>query len=106
MLFEGVRGYGTDDINRLISANGGVHNASTSMDFTTYYATLPSDKIDLVIALEADRMVNACFDLREVERKRIVVINKRQKFGEYTGFSTERRSAGSRLPRCTPTVMT
>lgn len=86
MLFKGTRSYSADDIDRLISANGGVHNASTSMDFTTYYATLPSDKIDLVIALEADRMVNARFDPREVERERTVLINERQMYENSPGF--------------------
>ena len=37
-------------------------NAFTYLDWTTYFETLPADKIDLALRLEADRMVNSLFD--------------------------------------------
>lgn len=48
------------------------------MDWTTYFETLPADKIGLALELEADRMVNSTFDPLEVESERKVVISERE----------------------------
>ena len=50
----------------------------TWYDSTTYYATLPADRIELALRIEADRMVNAIFDPDEVESERRVIISERQ----------------------------
>ena len=42
-------------------------NAFTYLDWTTFFETMPADKIDLGLRLEADRMVNSLFDPEEVE---------------------------------------
>jgi len=42
--------------------NGGTGlNASTSSEVTGYYVTLPSNKVELQMFLEADRMMNSLF---------------------------------------------
>jgi len=86
MLFKGTRKYSESDLDRLISRNGGVNNAFTWLDFTAYYETLPADKIVLALDLEADRMVNARFDSREVARERDVILNERQMYENSPGF--------------------
>jgi zinc protease len=48
------------------------------LDFTTYYETMPAEKIDLALSLEADRMVNSLFDPAEVASERTVVISERE----------------------------
>jgi zinc protease len=48
------------------------------MDFTTFFETLPADRIDLGLRLEADRMVNALFDPDEVALERTVIMSERQ----------------------------
>ncbi len=55
-----------------------IWNAFTYMDWTTYFETLPADKISLALELEADRMVNSVFDPQEVELERTVVISERE----------------------------
>jgi zinc protease len=47
---------------------------------------MPSDKIDLAIGLEADRMVNSRFDEKEVASERVVIINERQMYENGPGF--------------------
>ncbi|BCX02416.1 MAG: protease [Candidatus Roseilinea sp.] len=86
MMFKGARKYSEADLDRLISRNGGVNNAFTWLDFTAYYETLPADKIALALDLEADRMVNARFDNREVARERDVILNERQMYENSPGF--------------------
>jgi zinc protease len=78
MLFKGTPTYSESELDRLVSREGGVRNGMTWMDGTTYYETMPSDKIDLALRIEADRMANALIDPAEVESERAVIINERQ----------------------------
>jgi zinc protease len=62
----------------MISREGGLWNAFTHLDWTTYFETMPADKIDLALRLEADRMLNSAFDPDEFEAERTVIIAERQ----------------------------
>ena len=59
MMFKGTPNLNEAEMDRMVSREGGQRNAFTWIDFTAYYETMPSDKIDLAIDLEADRMVNS-----------------------------------------------
>ncbi len=61
-------------------------NGMTWIDFTTYFETLPADRIDLALRVEADRMLNAAFDPAEAELERTVVISERQGDENSPGF--------------------
>jgi zinc protease len=50
----------------------------TSLDWTAYFETLPSHKVDIALDLEADRMLNSLFDKDETELERTVVISERE----------------------------
>ncbi len=78
MMFKGTPTLKKGEIMHLINRNGGVDNAFTFTDYTAYYETLPSDRIDLALRIEADRMVNALFDPDEVASERTVIISERE----------------------------
>lgn len=78
MMFKGTPSFPPGLLDRQISKEGGNWNAQTSMDYTAYYETMPADRIDLGLRLEADRMVNTIFDPEEVESERTVIISERQ----------------------------
>ena len=78
MLFKGTPTYSESELDRLVSREGGVRNGMTWVDWTTYYETMPSNKIDLALRLEADRMVHSLIDPQEVQSERTVIINERQ----------------------------
>ena len=78
MLFKGTPKLGKGDIFRQISKNGGTLNGFTWLDFTAYFETLPSDRLDLAIGIESDRMVNSTFDPEEFESERTVIISERE----------------------------
>jgi zinc protease len=78
MQFKGTPRYPAGLLDRLISRQGGYWNASTFLDWTVYFATMPSDAIDLVLDLEADRMVASQFDTADFEAERSVIISERQ----------------------------
>jgi zinc protease len=78
MQFKGTPQFPAGVLDRAISREGGSWNAMTYLDWTTYYETLPADRIDLALRLEADRMQNSLFDPDEVASERTVIISERQ----------------------------
>lgn len=78
MLFKGTPSFPAGVLDRAISRDGGVWNAGTWLDWTTYYETMPADRIELALQLEADRMVNSLFEPAEVESERTVIISERE----------------------------
>ena len=65
-------------------AGGTGINASTGQELTQYYVTLPKNKIELFLALEADRMVNPVF--REFYSERDVIMEERRMSENRPGF--------------------
>lgn len=78
MMFKGTDKFPGGELDRLIDRQGGAWNAQTSMDYTAYYETMPADRVQLALELEADRMMNAGFKPEEVESERTVIISERQ----------------------------
>ncbi|MGD9145335.1 MAG: pitrilysin family protein [Anaerolineae bacterium] len=78
MLFKGSEAFPKGEIDKQIARNGGMMNGFTWLDFTTFFETLPADRIDLGLRIEADRMVNTLFDPDEVSLERTVIISERQ----------------------------
>ena len=78
MQFKGTPQFPASSLDRDISRDGGIWNAFTFMDWTAYLETMPADKIDLGLRLEADRMSNSLFDEKEVASERTVVISERE----------------------------
>ena len=77
MLFKGTDAFPAGYLDKAIDREGGMWNAQTFLDYTAYYETLPADKIDLALELEADRMSNARFDPEDVDSERTVIISER-----------------------------
>jgi len=65
-------------------AGGTGLNASTGSEMTQYYVTLPKNKIELYLALEADRMTNPVF--REFYSERDVITEERRMSENGPGF--------------------
>ena len=78
MQFKGTPRFPPKVLDRAVSRDGGMWNAFTYLDWTTYFETMPADKIDLGLQIEADRMVNSLFDEREVTSERTVIISERE----------------------------
>jgi zinc protease len=78
MLFKGSEAFPKGEIDKQIARNGGIMNGLTWLDFTTFFETLPSDRADLALRIESDRMANALFDPEEVSLERTVIISERQ----------------------------
>jgi len=78
MQFKGTPRFPADVLDKAVAREGGYRNAMTFLDWTTYFETMPADKMDLALDLEADRMHNSLFAPEEVESERTVIISERQ----------------------------
>lgn len=78
MMFKGTHKLGKGQIMQMVAENGGTLNAFTSDDFTAYFETLPSDRLELALQIESDRMVNSLIDPDEVASERTVIISERE----------------------------
>lgn len=78
MQFKGTPDFPASILDKAISRDGGYWNAFTYLDWTTFFETLPADKIELGLKLEADRMVNSLYETEEVESERTVIISERE----------------------------
>jgi zinc protease len=75
-LFKGTNRFKKGEIDLITLKNGGGNNAFTSHDFTAYYFNFASDRWDLALEIEADRMVSCAFDPDEFEAEKKVVIEE------------------------------
>ena len=78
MMFEGSENVAKNEHGRLLDAAGGSWNASTSKDRTNYYATVPSNYLELALWLEADRMRSLRITPENFENQRQTVIEEKK----------------------------
>jgi len=76
MLFKGTDRFKKGAIDLLTLKNGGNNNAFTSHDFTAYYFNFASDRWEIALDIESDRMVNCVFAPEEFEAEKKVVIEE------------------------------
>jgi zinc protease len=73
LMFKGSAHVGADEHSRIIEAIGGFDNASTYDDYTNFFETFPSNYLERVIWLEADRMGSLNVDEANFKSEREVV---------------------------------
>lgn len=80
--FQRPKGTGVD---QLLERSGAVYNATTYLDRTNYYANIGSDRLPLVVELEADRMRNLLLQESDRQPEMTVVRNEFER-GENSPF--------------------
>ena len=78
MMFKGTPSTGATEFSRIVSRNGGRDNAFTGFDVTGYHQTIAADRLELVMRMEADRMVNLRIVEKELLPERQVVLEERR----------------------------
>ncbi len=73
MLFKGTNKRDVLQLAREIDAVGGVLNAYTSKELTSYYCKVLDENMDLASDLLTDIYLNSCFPEEEIEREKLVV---------------------------------
>ncbi len=80
MMFQGSANVEKGQHFSLVQAAGGTLNASTWLDRTNYFETLPSHELELALWLEADRMASLlpAMTQEKLDNQRDVVKNERR----------------------------
>jgi zinc protease len=78
MMFKGTKKIKGEDFTRAVEEIGGNDNAFTSNDFTAYYETVSTDRVQVPIDLEADRMQNLELKEEDFRTERMVVLEERR----------------------------
>ena len=78
MMFKGTRTLAPGEFSQRVAALGGRENAFTSRDHTGYYQQIPSDRLEAVMALEADRFAHMQWPDEEFRRELEVVKEERR----------------------------
>jgi zinc protease len=86
MLFKGTPAHPKGDLDRLLARYGAQWNAFTNEDMTCYFETVPRDRYDVALELEADRMRNALISSEEVEAERTVIVSEREGYENDPSF--------------------
>ena len=73
LMFEGTENIKRGQIDKLVTAAGGVLNASTSFDKTDYFFKVPINQLELALWIESERMMHLVIDQTGVETQRNVV---------------------------------
>jgi len=73
LMFKGSAHVGPEEHARIIERLGGYNNADTSFDRTRYINTVPSNALDRLLWLEADRMASLNVDEANLRSERDVV---------------------------------
>ena len=77
LMFRGTKYAKDGEFNRIMEKYGVSDNAFTSHDVTSYYQFADVSKLEILLALEADRMANLNFDEKAFEAERKIVYQER-----------------------------
>lgn len=77
MMFKGTKKLKAGEFSEIIAANGGSENAFTGKDYTAYFQRISSDRLELCLQNEADRMRN--LQLNETEFKKEIEVIKEER---------------------------
>ena len=78
LMFKGSAHVGVDEHSRIIEAIGGFDNAQTNDDTTIYWETIPSNYLERMLWLEADRLGSLNVDEDNFKSEREVVKEERR----------------------------
>ncbi|WP_434037435.1 M16 family metallopeptidase [Formosa sp. 4Alg 33] len=73
LLFEGTENIERGEFMKIIPANGGKFNANTTDDRTYYYEVFPSNKVELGLWLESERLMHPIINQIGVDTQNEVV---------------------------------
>lgn len=78
LMFKGSKEISPGEFSKIVARHGGNDNAMTSYDATAYYQMIAKDRLELVMAMEADRMVNLDLSDEHVYPERDVILEERR----------------------------
>ncbi len=78
LMFKSTEKIAMGEFSKIVSRLGGQDNAFTSHDATGYFQRVAKDRLETVMGMEADRMVNLRLTEKEVLTERQVILEERR----------------------------
>ncbi|SNS93891.1 M16 family metallopeptidase [Tropicimonas sediminicola] len=108
LMFKGTETLEPGEFSATVALNGGSDNAFTSQDYTAYFQRVASDRLGLMMEMEADRMTGLVLSDEVVDPERQVILEERNQRTENNpgALFGEQRSAAQYLnhPYGTPII--
>ncbi|MFN7972806.1 MAG: pitrilysin family protein [Acidobacteriota bacterium] len=80
MMFNGSKNVPPKQYDRILESNGGASNAFTDLDVTAYFEDVASDRLDVVLELDSDRMASLSLAPEELASE-IEVVKEERRLG-------------------------
>jgi len=96
LMFKGTDNLAPGEFSKVVAANGGSDNAFTSQDYTAYFQRVASNRLELMMQMESDRMRDLVLDGTDILTERQVVLEERNQRTESDPgalFSEQRNAA-------------
>ncbi len=78
LMFKATGRLADGELDRIVEENGGSFEAFTATDQTAFGERIAADRLDLVMGMEADRMVNLAPSEASLRAERAVVVEQRR----------------------------
>ena len=78
LMFRGTSRVPDGEFNRIMEKNGADSNAFTGHDMTAYHQMADVSRLEVLLALEADRMHNLSFDEEAFKAEQKIVLQERK----------------------------
>ena len=78
LMFKGTHRVPPGQFSKIIRSIGGEDNAFTSWDYTAFFQSVSKQSLRIVMALEADRMINIAPPAKEIEPEHQVIMEERR----------------------------
>jgi zinc protease len=90
MWFKGTPTQAVGSFDKKVGMLGGELNALTWLDWTMFYVTVPSDKLDEIFPYMTDLLFNPLFDPIELEKeKKVILEEQRAQYNEPERYTDE-----------------
>jgi len=96
LMFKGTATLAPGEFSDTVEAQGGDDNAFTSWDYTCYFQRVASDRLELMMTMESDRMRNLQLTEEDVATERQVILEERSQRTDSNPdalFGEQRRAA-------------
>ena len=97
LMFEGSKNIDKGKFDEILNSNGGESNAYTSCDVTSYYILIPSNKLELALWLDSDRIAGFKIDSDSLEIQKKVVMEEKLQVQDNTPYGSVEAESSNRL---------
>ncbi|WP_159946795.1 M16 family metallopeptidase [Polaribacter septentrionalilitoris] len=102
LLFEGTKNIEKGEWFKIVSSNGGRNNANTTQDRTYYYEIFPSNKLELGLWMESERMLHPIIKQDGVDTQNEVVKEEKRNNYDNRAYSNILNSISKNLFKVHP----